>query len=50
MIILGSNGLIQVKYRSNGESDVFLLDISKDSEYVWTTSHQFPYHQDQKMI
>ncbi|RGB24846.1 hypothetical protein C1646_725211, partial [Rhizophagus diaphanus] len=38
MIILGSNGVLQSKYRSNGESDVLLLDISNDSEYIWKTS------------
>jgi hypothetical protein len=38
MIILGSNGVLQAKYRTVGESDVLLLDISNDSEYLWTTS------------
>ncbi|GBB96384.1 hypothetical protein RclHR1_02740015 [Rhizophagus clarus] len=38
VITFGSNGVTQVKYRANGESDVLLLDISNDSEYIWTTS------------
>jgi hypothetical protein len=38
MIILGSNGVLQARYRTVGESDVLLLDISNDSEYLWTTS------------
>ena len=27
-----------IKYRSSGESDVLLLEISDDSGYVWMTS------------
>ncbi|CAB4446276.1 unnamed protein product [Rhizophagus irregularis] len=38
VLTFGSNGVTEVKYRSSGESDVLLLDISNDSEYVWTTS------------
>ncbi|RIA95117.1 hypothetical protein C1645_734277 [Glomus cerebriforme] len=38
ILFLGSNGITQDKYRSSGESDILLLDISNDSEYVWTTS------------
>jgi hypothetical protein len=38
MIILGFNGVASAKYKESGESDVLLLDISNDSEYVWTTS------------
>jgi hypothetical protein len=40
--ILGANRFDepfgQFNYRLNGESDVLLLDISNDSEYIWTTS------------
>jgi hypothetical protein len=38
IIILGSNGVNDAKYKESGESDVLLLDISDDSEYVWTTT------------
>ncbi|RIA95118.1 hypothetical protein C1645_734278 [Glomus cerebriforme] len=38
VIAFGSNTISQVKYKSSGESDVLLLDISNDSEYIWTTS------------
>jgi hypothetical protein len=38
MIILGSTGVLQARYRSSGEGDVLLLDISNDAEYIWTTS------------
>ncbi|CAB5207355.1 unnamed protein product [Rhizophagus irregularis] len=38
VITFGSNGVLDAKYKEDGESDVLLLDISDDSEYVWTTS------------
>ncbi|GBB96383.1 hypothetical protein RclHR1_02740014 [Rhizophagus clarus] len=38
VITFGSNGVNGAKYKDNGESDVLLLDISDDSEYIWTTS------------
>ncbi|EXX52534.1 uncharacterized protein OCT59_018392 [Rhizophagus irregularis] len=38
VVTFGSNGVLQSKYRSSGESDVLLLDISNDSEYIWKTS------------
>ncbi|GBB96378.1 hypothetical protein RclHR1_02740009 [Rhizophagus clarus] len=39
VVTFGSNGVLQAKYRSAGESDVLLLDISDDSGYTWTTSY-----------
>ncbi|RGB33122.1 hypothetical protein C1646_669608 [Rhizophagus diaphanus] len=38
VVTFGSNGVLQAKYRTVGESDVLLLDISSESEYIWTTS------------
>ncbi|RIA95119.1 hypothetical protein C1645_872965 [Glomus cerebriforme] len=38
VIAFGLNGIDQAKYKSNGESDVLLLDISNNSQYMWTTS------------
>ncbi|GBB96382.1 hypothetical protein RclHR1_02740013 [Rhizophagus clarus] len=37
VVTFGFNGVF-ANYRQSGESDVLLLDISDDSEYVWTTS------------
>ncbi|CAB5391699.1 unnamed protein product [Rhizophagus irregularis] len=38
VVTFGSNGVVSSKYKDSGESDVLLLDISNDSEYVWTNS------------
>ncbi|CAB4446306.1 unnamed protein product [Rhizophagus irregularis] len=38
VVTFGSNGVVSSKYKDSGESDVLLLDISSESEYIWTTS------------
>ncbi|GES75003.1 hypothetical protein GLOIN_2v1875867 [Rhizophagus clarus] len=38
VVTFGFNDALSAKYKQNGESDVLLLDVSNDSEYVWTTS------------